>query len=77
MTLRDLWFTQDSERTVPFYQMGKVLEYQYFGTLSMALTKEVARNAEVSDSDTLFILGVYPGNIPELQGERGGTACTH
>jgi hypothetical protein len=43
----------------------------------MALVKEVARNAEVFESDILFVVGVYHGNIPELQGESGDTACTH
>lgn len=60
-----------------FVRWEKCSNVNISGTLSMALVKEVARNAEVSESDILFVVGVYHGNIPELQGERGGTACTH
>jgi hypothetical protein len=43
----------------------------------MALAKEVARNAEVYESDILFVVDVYHDNVPKLPEERGGTVCTH
>ena len=60
-----------------FVRWEKCSNVNISGTLSMALVKEVVRNAEVSQSDILFVVGVYDDNMPGLQGERGGTACTH
>jgi hypothetical protein len=62
---------------LPFVRWEKCSNVNILGTLSMALAKEVAKNAEVSESDILFVVGVYHGNIPGLHAERGGTACIH
>ena len=62
---------------LPFVRREKYSNVNISRTLQMVLAKEVTRNAEVSKSDILFVVGVYHGNIPELQGETGGTACNH
>ena len=50
-----------------WYGRKKRLNVNTWGTLWMPPEKEVANNAEVSDSDTFFVLGVHNGNVHKLR----------
>jgi hypothetical protein len=47
------------------------------GPKGSAYRKEVTINAEVPESGSMFVLGVYLGNMRKLREEKGGTVCTH
>ena len=44
--------------------------------LGPAYGKEVTSNAQVPETDSLFVRRVYPGNMCKLQEERGGPPRT-